>query len=156
MLISRPLAAGWDIISSSDSFSNNPTQIAYTENEQGYSLEIYRDGVGAIRSRFSLNRPLDQLAERHCPTFQIDTRLIGNRSINDAPCITDMDWSEFVLGYVNDEEVKSPKLYALVNGITITYRYMLDNGSYEETSFSLSGSKRATLTVIGGNINITP
>ncbi len=148
--------AVWEVMALTDAGDSSTTQVAYTENEAGYSLEIYRDDVDAIRARFSLNRKLEQLAKRHCPTFQVDSRLLDNRSINDAPCITDVGWSEFVLGYVRDNVVNSAKLNALVNGNTITFRYMLENGAYEETSFSLLGSKRSTLTVIGGDIIISP
>ncbi len=148
--------AVWEVMNLVDSGTNTTTQVAFTENEAGYSLQIYRDDVDAIRARFSLNRKLDLLAKRHCPTFQVDSRLLDNRSINDAPCITNVGWSEFVLGYVSDNVVNSAKLNALVNGNTITFRYMLENGAYEETSFSLLGSKRSTLTVIGGDITISP
>ncbi len=156
MLLVPAHACAWEVLSQSSSSTDALTQVAYTENGDGYSLEIYRDGVGAIRARFSLNRQLDKLPPRHCPTFQVDDRVLDNRSINDAPCITDADWSEFVLGYMNTDEVVSPKLYALVNGSTLTYRFMLDHGGYDETSFSLNGSKRATLTVLGGDISIIP
>ena len=84
--------AQWDVVTHTDTNTDSRTQVAYTKNEDGYSLEIYRDNVGAIRSRFSLNAALDMFAKRSCPTYEIDTRLIDNRSINDAPCITDMAW----------------------------------------------------------------
>ena len=148
--------AQWDVVTHTDTNTDSRTQVAYTKNEDGYSLEIYRDNVGAIRSRFSLNAALDMFAKRSCPTYEIDTRLIDNRSINDAPCITDMAWSEFVLGYVENNNVASGRLNALMNGGTITFRFMLDNGSYKETKFSLAGSKRATLTVIGNQVTISP
>ena len=148
--------AEWDVITHTDTSNNTQTQVAYTENKEGYSLEIYRDSVGAIRSRFSLNSALDIFVKHSCPTYQIDTRLLDNRSINDAPCITDLAWSEFILGYINNKNVTSGRLNALMNGITITFRFMLDNGSYKETQFSLSGSKRATLAVIGNDITIVP
>ena len=92
--------------------------------------------------------------DNYYSSFQVDDRIVDNRSVNDAPCINDTDWSEFVLGYISAEEVISPKLYALLNGKTLTYRFMLDHGGYDETSFSLNGSKRATLTVLGGEISI--
>ncbi len=149
-------AAEWKIITHTDTNSETQTQVAFSENKDGYSLEIYKDSVGAIRTRFSLNTALDMFAKRTCPTYQIDTRLIDNRSINDAPCLTDMVWSEFVLGYVTNFNVTSAKLNALMNGSTVTFRFMLENGSYMETSFSLAGSKRATLSVLGNNITITP
>ncbi len=148
--------AEWNVITHTDTNDNSQTQVAFTENNDGYSLEIYKDSVGAVRSRFSLNTALDMIAKRSCPTYQIDTRLLDNRSINDAPCLTGLFWSEFILGYIADKEVVSEKLNALMNGSTITFRYMLENGSYKETNFSLSGSKRATLSALGTGITITP
>ena len=150
------VSAEWKIITHTDTNNDSQTQVAYSQNEDGYSLEIYKDSVGAIRSRFSLNTALDMFAKRSCPTYQIDTRLLDNRSINDAPCLTDLAWSEFVLGYISNFNVTSEKLNALMNGSTVTFRFMLENGSYKETQFSLAGSKRATLSVLGENITITP
>jgi hypothetical protein len=147
--------ADWGVVTQTDT-NNAKTQVAYTKNSDGYSLEIYKDNVGAIRSRFSLNAELDMLAKRSCPTYQIDSRLIDNRSINDAPCLTDLSWSEFILGYIADNNTASSRLNALMNGGTITFRFMLENGSYKETKFSLSGSKKATLSALGTNLTITP
>lgn len=148
--------AEWNVITHTDTNSDIVTPVAFTENSDGYSLEIYKDGVGAVRSRFSLNTALDMLAKRTCPTYQIDLKLLDNRSINDAPCLTGLTWSEFILGYVADKKVTSEKLNALMNGGTITFRFMLENGSYKETKFSLDGSKRATLSALGSGISITP
>lgn len=156
ILIPAPALADWEVITHTDINNNTQTQVAYSKNNEGYSLEIYKDSVGAIRSRFSLNTALDMFAKRSCPTYQIDTRLRDNRSINDAPCLTDLAWSEFILGYISNENVTSARLNALMNGSTIVFRFMLNNGSYKETQFSLSGSKRATLSVIGNNITINP
>lgn len=156
LLLSFSVSAEWKVITHTDTNSETETQVAYSQNKDGYSLEIYKDSVGAIRTRFSLNTALDMFAKRTCPTYQIDTRMIDNRSINDAPCLTDMVWSEFVMGYVNNFNVTSAKLNALMNGSTVTFRFMLENGSYMETQFSLAGSKRATLSVLGNNITITP
>ncbi len=148
--------AEWKVITHIDTNSNTETQVAYTENEDGYSLEIYKDSVGAIRSRFSLNTALDMFAKHTCPTYQIDLRLLDNRSINDAPCLTDLVWSEFILGYISSNNITSGRLNALMNGSIITYRFMLENGSYNETKFSLAGSKRATSSVLGSEITISP
>ncbi len=158
ILLMAPFSASaeWKVITHTDTNNETQTLVAYSQNKDGYSLEIYKDSVGAIRSRFSLNTALDMFANHTCPTYQIDDRLIDNRSINDAPCLTDMVWSEFVLGYVNNFNVTSEKLNALMNGRIVTFRFMLENGSYMETEFSLAGSKRATLSVLGNNITITP
>ena len=156
LLIPSPAMAEWKVITHTDTNSNTKTQVAYTENEDGYSLEIYKDSVGAIRSRFSLNTALDMFAKRTCPTYQIDLKLLDNRSINDAPCLTELAWSEFILGYISNNNVTSVRLNALMNGSTITYRFMLENGGYKETQFSLAGSKRATSSVLGSDITIRP
>lgn len=146
--------AEWRIVTYTG--TNGQTRVAYTKNSDGYSLEIYRDNVGAVRSRFSLAGALDMFAKKSCPTYQVDDDLTGNRSINDAPCLTGLNWSEFVLGYVIENEIVSEKLNALVNGDILTYRFMLENKVYNETRFSLSGVKRAALEVIGNNVRITP
>ena len=129
------VAAEWKIITHTDTNSETQTQVAFSENKDGYSLEIYKDSVGAIRTRFSLNTALDMFAKRTCPTYQIDTRMIDNRSINDAPCLTDVAWSEFVLGYVNNFNVTSAKLNALMNGSTVTFRFMLEMAAIWKQSF---------------------
>lgn len=156
LLTPASVLAEWKVITHTDTNNNSETQVAYSQNEEGYSLEIYKDSVGAIRTRFSLNSALDIFAKRSCPTYQIDSRLLDNRSINDAPCLTNLAWSEFVLGYISSTTVNSARLNALMNGSKVTFRFMLDNGSYKETQFSLAGSKRATLSVLGTNITISP
>ena len=156
LLFPTAAMAEWKVVTHTDTNSQTNTQVAYTQNKEGYSLEIYKDSVGAIRSRFSLSTALDKFAKRSCPTYEIDTRLLDNRSINDAPCLTELSWSEYILGYITDNNITSGRLNALMNGEIVTFRFMLENGSYKETQFSLAGSKRATLGVLGNNITITP
>ena len=148
--------AEWHIISHANLNSDEKTQVAYTENRSGHSLEIYKDSVGAVRTRFTLNSKLNLFLNGICPTYQVDLTLVKNTSFNEAPCISNLNWSEFVLGYVTNNNISSLSLDALLNGNIIKFRYALDNGNYKETSFSLAGSKRATLKVIGNNIIINP
>ena len=158
MLLSTPLLlmAQWHIVSHENLSNNEKTKVAFTENKNGYSLEIYKDSVGAVRARFTLNSKLNLFSNNICPTYQVDLTLIKNTSFNDAPCISKSNWSEFILGYITNRNITSLSLDALLNGNTVTFRYVLDNGNYKETSFSLAGSKRATLNVIGKNIKINP
>lgn len=148
--------AEWNVITHTNINDNTETKVARIKNEEGYTLEIYKDNVGAIRSRFSLNSDLDKFANRSCPTYQIGRFTLDNRSVNDAPCLTDMTWSEFILGYSENFVVSSKKLNAFLNGNTVIFRFILDNGSYQETVFSLSGSKRAVLSSFGSGITIEP
>ena len=148
--------AEWHIISHANLNSDEKTQVAYTENKSGHSLEIYKDSVGAIRTRFTLNSKLNLFSNGICPTYQVDLTLVKNTSFNDAPCISNLNWSEFILGYITNNNITSLSLDALLNGNIVKFRYALDNGNYKETSFSLAGSKKATLKVIGNNIIINP
>ena len=148
--------AEWHIISHANLNSDEKTQVAYTENKSGHSLEIYKDSVGAIRTRFTLNSKLNLFSNGICPTYQVDLTLVKNTSFNGAPCISNLNWSEFILGYITNNNITSLSLDALLNGNIVKFRYALDNGNYKETSFSLAGSKRATLKVIGNNIIINP
>ena len=155
LTLSHPAAAEWTIITHTNIENNLETRVAHTENKDGYALEIYRDSSGAIRSRFSMNNNLNRLDDKTCPTYQIDKkRGFQNRSINDAPCISYRKWAEFVLGYIIDKEVTSTPLHNMMNGNTISYRFILENSGYGETTFSLAGSKRILTDVLGNDLQV--
>ncbi len=154
LTVSLAAHAEWQVVVHTDIDSGTETRVAYTENEDGYSLEVYLDSNGAIRARLSANRVPLRFKPEMCPTFQIDTRLTGNTSINEARCLSDRKWSEFVLGYVIDTSVESRTLNAIKNGNEIMYRFPLEYGGYEETVFSLQGSSRA-LTAALGDLDVT-
>ncbi|OGT35880.1 MAG: hypothetical protein A2W28_08105 [Gammaproteobacteria bacterium RBG_16_51_14] len=149
-------AAAWQIVTHTDTDTNTDMRVAYIENKSGYTLEIYRDAVGAVRSRFTLMPGLSRLANHNCPTYQIDKRQPQNRSINDAPCIPESNWAEFILGYIENNEVTSVKLHELMNGTLVTYRFALENGGYRETNFSLVGSKKAFTAALGEKLRMKP
>jgi hypothetical protein len=152
--LSAQLHAMWDVMSHTDTDSGLQTRVATIENEEGYKLEIYRDANDVIRSRFNIRNGYDLLAVKQCPSFQVDERELSNRSINDAPCISQARWSEHVIGYIIDEKVLSLPLHNLMNGNVIYYRFILQNGNYGETSFSLSGSKSIIYNSIGKNLSV--
>lgn len=147
--------AQWNIVTHQETGAVGETKIARVTNTDGYSLEIYRDSADAIRSRLTMANGLLNLADKSCPTFQIDKGMPQNRSINDAPCLSSSQWAEFILGYVEDGKVESSTLLGLMNGINITFRFVLKNGDYRQTSFSLSGSMRAMQTAFGRELVIS-
>lgn len=154
LLFSCPTLADWEIVTHTNIDNNLQTTIAHTENSEGYSLEIYRDGNGAVRSRFSMNNNINRLDGETCPTYQVDKRPIQNRSINDAPCIASEKWSEFVLGYIIEKKVTSTLLHNIMNGNRITYRFAIEPYGYTETTFSLIGSKRALTEALGSDVAV--
>lgn len=154
MLFSLPALAEWDIVTHTNIDNDVQTKVAHTENSDGYSLEIYRDANDVIRARFSMHNNLNRLDEKNCPTHQVDKRDNGNTSINDAPCIAHRKWAEFVLGYITGKEVTSKFLHNIMNGSKITFRFILENSGYAETSFSLMGSKRVLTDALGSNLKV--
>lgn len=146
--------AEWTVANLSDVDDTEQTQVAYTENSEGYSLEIYRDSSNVVRGRFTLAGDLLEFVEDSCPTYQIDRGMPTNRSINNASCLSSDKWAEFILGYIDNKHIASSSLLAIMNGINIVFRFRLQNGDYRSTSFSLQGSKRALTAVLGGEITV--
>lgn len=155
VLLPGPLAAQWANVTHRGNDQASPTTIARTTNQEGYSLEIYRDTGNAIRSRLTMASDLLNIAEKSCPTYQIDNGHPRNRSINEAPCISNSQWAEFILGHVENGKIESSTLRGLMLGNRITFRFILDNGDYRETTFSLSGSMVAMQSAFGRNIVVT-
>ena len=147
--------AQWTIVTHQATDTAAPTKIAQSINAAGYILEIYRDSGDTIRSRITLANGLLNLAEKTCPTYQIDTGKPRNRSINDAACIAKAHWSEFILGQVKDGKIESSILLSLMNGINISFRFALADGDYRETQFSLAGSKWTMQSAFGQNVMVT-
>jgi len=147
------LQAAWVINTNTlDGQMQQEGTVAQTTNEQGYSLEIYRDERSNIRGRFSLNDVLAGIQDRNCPTYQVDNRSPDNVSINGAPCLMGNTWAEYILGQESDDRIVSPLLLSIMNGFNMKFRFRLENGDYRETSISLSGSKRSLTAVIGEQV----
>ncbi len=149
-------AAEWNIITHNDLDANVITSVAIIKNEKGYTLEIYKDSVDAVRGRFTLTQGLIRFPDNFCPTFQIDSGQPRNRSINDAPCLAGDTWAEFILGYVENGQVNSSAIAGVMNGVVLRFRFLLEQGDYRETLFSLSGSKRAVSAALGEGVNVIP
>ncbi|MFT5351752.1 MAG: hypothetical protein ACI9MF_002577, partial [Gammaproteobacteria bacterium] len=112
------------------------------------------DSVDAVRARFTLSQGLIRFPDNLCPTFQIDSGLPTNRSLNDAPCLSGDTWAEFVLGYVENGHINSVAVAGLMNGVGLRFRFIIENGDYRETLFSLFGSKRAMSAALGNGITV--
>jgi hypothetical protein len=146
----------WLAQTRSDVSRGGETEVAVTRNNDGYSLEIYRDASNAVYGRFILPGHLLIIADGTCPTYQVDRGAPVNRSVNGDPCLVGGNWAEYTLGHVDNNRIASSSLLAIMNGIAIAFRFKLENGDYRSTEFSLQGSKRAIISVLGEDINIGP
>ena len=155
LLLPAVAAAQWTVVTHQTAESEPQTKVAQTINDAGYTFEIYLDAGNTIRSRLTLTDGLIKLADKSCPTYQIDRGKPRNRSINDAPCISRSQWAEFILGQVKDGKIESSILLSLMNGINISFRFVLADGDYRETQFSLAGSKWTMTSIFGQNVAVT-
>ena len=147
--------AQWNIVSHTDTDSGYQTRIASIENNDGNKLEIYRDVNDVVRLRFNIRNSFELLAKKQCPTFQVDKRQLSNRSVNDALCLSQPRWAEYVIGYITDKKVLSQPLHNLMNGNVIYFRFLMNNENYAETSFPLSGSKAILNAALGKDLVVT-
>jgi hypothetical protein len=156
LLTVAPVVAGadWAVVTHNTTNGTGTTRVAHITNKDGYSLEIYRDANNVIRSHLGMNA-YNRLDGKTCPTFQVDKRPAQNRSINDAPCLAQAQWAEYIMGYITDDHVTSTAMNNLLNGNTISYRFILRDSGYTETSFSLAGSKRILMEVLGNNLVVS-
>ena len=76
LLLSFSSVAEWEVITHTNTNNETQTQVAFNENKSGYTLEIYKDSVEAIRLRFSLKTKFDVFSKEICPSYQIDTNII--------------------------------------------------------------------------------
>jgi hypothetical protein len=152
---SGPVSAQWEIATQRLDGTQADATVARNRNGAGFAVEFYRDGVGAVRARFSLAPGLTTMPKNHCPTLQVDRWAPVNRSINDAACVASGRWAEYVLGYVAGGRLKSERLLQIMNGTQLTFRFRLDNGEYRDAPFDLAGSKRSLTAAIGANVVVT-
>lgn len=156
LLFSAAAAAQWQVSNKPDAVTGVNTPIAQVRNTDGYELAIYRDSDDVIHARFMLDNRLTDLDETICPTYQIDTRQARNTSVNRNGCNLQSHSSEYMLGRIETNEVVSQPLYELMNGSHIDFRFRLETGGYQQTRFSLTGSKRVLVSVLGETLEVLP
>lgn len=143
MLCPPVCLAQWEVLVHNNIDNGSQTRIASIENTDGYELEVYRDENNAVRLRFNASKTQARFESSHCPTYQVDEQKPQNVSVNDARCLSNGKWAEYVLGYVIDDQIESDLLHTIKNGIVIHYRFIAQEGVYKETEFTLAGSSRA-------------
>lgn len=144
--------AQWAVADARDAAAPPGKAFAQVRNEQGYRLQVYRDGDNAVRVRFVLRDGFDLVGG--CPTFQVDGKQPEHASADGSTCIAGTRWAEFVVGRIAGNRVASLVLHRLLNGETIRFRYPLKDHGYGETAFTLSRSKQAVTQAIGKDVRI--
>ncbi len=155
LLMSSMASAQWAVVNQRLEGTQAEAVTARIKNSSGQTLEFYRDGVGALRARFTLGGGLAGFDKGHCPTLQVDRWAPTNRSANDAACLATSQWVEYVIAYIVEQKAQSAPLVQIMNGSMLTFRYRLAGGDYRDAAFSLAGSKRSLTAAIGANVAVT-
>lgn len=156
LLFAADAAAEWRVINAADADSELRTPYAKTENADGYTLTIYRDGDDNVHALLRLNDRLTGFDTAICPTYQIDERQPRNTAAEGSACSMRAQVSNYPLGRIESNQIVSRPLYEFMNGTHIDFRFRLANADYDRTRFSLAGSKRVLSAVLGGTLEVLP
>ena len=153
MLAPGALFAQWSIEIEAVAEDQPDLRIAVGRNGSGDMLRIHRTAEDMVEAVFELHPGLAKLASG-CPSYRVDNQKPRALVSNGDMCRAEGRRVSFVLGRVDDESVNSEALLELMNGSRIRFIYHLRGVGYEETGFSLSGSKQAINDVLGGNVTV--
>ncbi len=147
-------AAFWQVVESNDENNTIAKDLAQIQNNDGFKIQIFLDEYSEVKLRFTSSSKVGALSDKICPSFQVDNYTTFNRSFNGDECIVNGNTYEYGLGSIELEHIDSTALYRIQNGNQLFFRYMFENEGYGETSFTLAGSSRIILSVLGSEIVI--
>ena len=142
-------AAYWQIVESNDENNTLLTDVAQIQNEEGFVIQIYLDEYSEVKLRFKGSQKYSQLSSEYCPTFQVDNYTLFNRSFDGEKCTQTENSFEYGLGNIEFGRIDSTALYRIQNGNILSFRFIHKNEGYGETQFTLTGSSRIILNILG-------
>lgn len=152
---SAPVAAPWTLRD-----SNAIAEVGYAHAIQvdnaGGEIRVFRDDRARVFLEFKISPGFDGFSRSSCPTFQIDRRMPMHFFDIDRSCRVDVDRAIYALGQIRNKVLTSLVLHRLMNGGTVAFRYLTQNGTYRESSFALLQSKQALRNALGVDTHISP
>ncbi|NIR30569.1 MAG: hypothetical protein GWN84_14915 [Gammaproteobacteria bacterium] len=150
-------AAQWQIVQDARVGAARTVDVAYVENDQGDVLQVYRDPNGTIRGTLAIGGGFERLATEFCPSYRVDERPPGKLRSEEGECRIEPQRAHFALGEVRRGRVRSSLLIELMNGSRVVFRYRLAPPlGYQESTFTLSGSRGALQAALGPNLSVVP
>jgi hypothetical protein len=128
--------------------------VAVATNKTGQRAEIFLGDQLTIYLRLELGAGFETFAETNCPTFQIDDRKPMHHFEIGGRCAIAAKKATFMLGRIENSEIKSLILHRFMNGNKVTFRYTVNNGQYRQAAFSLRASKQALKNALGFDLRI--
>lgn len=142
----QPAGAAWRAADAADAAHE---RLIYETNDTGQRVEIAVDGNDTVVLRLLLGDGFETFVKSNCPTFQIDAREPMHHFDIGPACVVGDKSAAFMLGQITDRKMKSLILHRLMNGNTVSFRYIVNGGQYRETRFSLRNSKQAFRPALG-------
>jgi hypothetical protein len=94
------------------------------------------------------------LSRASCPTLQIDTKRPLHHFSVGARCAVAGRRAIMTLGQVEDRTLRSNLVEQLMNGITVSVRFVSADGSYHQAEFALTRSARAIRAALGRDVRV--
>ena len=149
-----PASAQWGIVIEHPPEVLSPIKVALAHDQQGNSLRVYRDDDSRIVALLTIHGGFTEFAPDSCPTIQIDEQAPLVVTKGEAPCELQPRTARFLLGKVEERDIRSRVLLGLINGTRIRVRYRLAGAlGYREFELSLRGSRQSLYAAIG-NVNV--
>lgn len=150
LAMAAPLAAPWVV-------RESPAPVrAVQVNERGEELVVYRTPADDVVLELHTVPGFSGLARTSCPTFQIDDREPLHHFTLDEGCTLDSGRATFRLGTIRDGQLVSLAAHRLMNGGEVDFRFVTEDGSYHESTFALTSSKRALRAALGSETRVDP
>lgn len=128
--------------------------VARVADPHGAAVALYRDDSGQILLEFRIKPGFSGLARESCPTFQVDTREPLFHTSVGAGCAVEADRALLTLATVAGRRLESQAVYDLMNGERLAFRYVTEDGTYREITFTLTHSADAIRGAVGRDVRI--
>ena len=147
------LSAQWHTERFAPEAGDAQVNTATIENADGYIFRVYRSAESMIRVQFAVPESFDHLSPDTCPTWHVDERFLSAAG-GEPSCRIGRWHADFVIAKIDGNRVHSLELDRMMKGKRLVVRYRIEGAGYEETSFSLGGSRRRVQAILGERIRV--
>ena len=148
-------AAPWTLRESNAIAAAGYAHAVQVDNSGG-EIRVFRDDHARVFLEFKISPGFDGFSRSSCPTFQIDGRKPMHFFDIDRSCRVDVSRAIYALGQIRNKVLTSLVLHRLMNGGTVAFRYLTQNGAYHESRFALLQSKQVLRNALGLDTHISP
>lgn len=165
LVIYSGASADWKISTGDRSINKDAEKVATVINQAGHLFSVYRmPGNDQVWGAFSLaENTSDQIDSERPPSYRVDEGteydLSESKNLDELYGLNMYQWKpgrvDFVIWHGKVDEGVSGDIVNMIKGNDIHFRYYLEAGGYNDTSFTLTGSSFAISEIVGIDLNKT-